>query len=89
LSLYRGFIFSYQQFKKYYSFISLADFESYKKMYDMVGNPADYGGVSIDITVEDEDDIDYESLRPYNTILNDQFTSDGTVPFPSYFSDTD
>jgi len=36
-----------------------------------------------------EDDIDYESLRPYNTILNDQFTSDGTVPFPSYFSDTD
>ena len=49
--------------------------ESYKKMCDMVENSADYG-VSIDITVEDEDDVDYESLRPYNTILNDEITSD-------------
>lgn len=58
--------------------------ESYGKIKDMLENPENYGGgvlldydgEPIDLTAENYGNVDYESIRPYINLINDQITSD-------------
>ena len=59
-------------------------YESIEKIMDMFENNEnysggvllDYDGEPIDLTAENDDNVDYESIRPYITLMNDQITSD-------------